>query len=116
MKKLFFFLCSTFLLSAYCGKLEDFSDDFNEVTKKARVVENLDSNAKYRSDFKLKLFRLQADASDIQLVATQIGIREITIGADVKEYISTINVDKKGKITAFLINAENGNILAKRQS
>lgn len=97
MKKLLFILCAAISVSSYCGKLENFADEFNEVVKKARIVENLDSKAKYRDDFKLKLFRLQAEASDIQAVATQIGIREITIGSDIKEYISTINLDKRGK-------------------
>ena len=97
MKKILFLLCTVFSVSAFCGKLENFADDFNEIVKNARVVENLDSKARYRDDFRLKLFRLQSDASDIQLVATQIGIREITIGFDVKEFIDTINVSKKGK-------------------
>ncbi|MBE6405502.1 MAG: hypothetical protein E7040_05725 [Lentisphaerae bacterium] len=98
MKKIIFILAFALCLTAYCGKLEDFADDFEEIVKNARVVERLDSRAKYRNDFKLKLFRLQADASDIQMVASQIGIRDITIGADVKNYISTINVDKKANI------------------
>ena len=98
MKKMFFFFSTILCVTAYCGKLEDFADDFNDVVKHARTVEQLDSKARYRDDFKLKLFRLQADAADIQLVATQIGIRDITIGTDVKEYIGTINIDKKGKI------------------
>ena len=97
MKKLLFLLCTALTVSSFSGKLENFADDFNEVVKKARIVENLDSQAKYRDDFKLKLFRLQADAADIQLVATEIGIREITLGADIKEYIGTINLDKRGK-------------------
>ena len=98
MKKLLLLFVLIFCLTAYCGKLEDFADDFEDVVKNARVVERLDSNARYRSDFKLKLFRLQADAADIQMIAAQIGIRDITIGTDVKTYISTINVDKKGDI------------------
>ena len=98
MKKLLLLLALVICLTAYCGKLEDFADDFNDIVKNARVVERLDSNAKYRSDFKLKLFRLQAAAADIQMIATQIGIRDITIGSDVKTYISTINVDKKSDI------------------
>lgn len=98
MKKFLMLLAITICLSAYCGKLEDFADDFEAIAKNARVVERLDSNARYRNDFKLKLFRLQADAADIQMIATQIGIRDITIGADVKNYISTINIDKKGDI------------------
>ena len=98
MKKLLLLLAFVICLTAYCGKLEDFADDFNDIVKNARVVERLDSNARYRSDFKLKLFRLQAAAADIQMIATQIGIRDITIGSDVKTYISTINIDKKGDI------------------
>ena len=98
MKKYFFILSLVLCLTAYCAKLENFADDFEEIVKKARTVERLDSRAQYRSDFKLKLFRLQADASDIQMVATQIGIRDITIGSDVKNYISTINIDKKADI------------------
>lgn len=97
MKRLFFLFCAVISTSAFCGKLENFADDFNEIVKNARTVENLDAKAKYRDDFKLKLFRLQADASDIQLVATQIGIRDISLGNDVKEYISTISIDKRDK-------------------
>ena len=98
MKKLLLLLAFVVCLTAYCGKLEDFADDFENIVKNARVVERLDSNARYRNDFKLKLFRLQADAADIQMIASQIGIRDITLGTDVKNYIGTINVDKKADI------------------
>ena len=98
MKRMIFLLCAILGMTCSAGKLEDFADDFEYVVKHARTVEQLDSKARFRDDFRLKLFRLQAAASDIQLVATKIGIREITIGADVKAMIETINVDRKARI------------------
>lgn len=104
--KLFlFFILSLTGLTAFCGKLEDFEDDFEDIIKKISTVEQLDSKAKYRNEFRLRLFRLQSAASDIQLVATQIGIREITIGQNVSEMISTINIDKKGYVKQIMREA-----------
>ena len=97
-QKLIFLSIFSICLSLFSGKLESFEDDFEFIVKNAKIVERLDSRAKYRDDFRLKLFRLQADASDIQLVATQIGIRDITISKNVKEMIDTINVDRKSNI------------------
>ena len=95
IKRIFFLFCTLTAAVSFAGKLEDFADEFEYVVKHARTVEQLDSKARFRDDFRLKLFRLQASAADIQMVATKIGIREITIGNDVKAMIETINIDRK---------------------
>ena len=97
-KKLLIPLLILSVVSGYCGKLEDFADDFDFIRKNCRTVENLSSRASYRKEFELKMFRLQQEASILEKTAIEIGIRDVTLGSDTKLFLDSINVKSKSKI------------------
>ena len=84
--------------SAFCDKLDDFAESFEFIVKNCRVVESLASDAQYRKEFELRMFRLNNDAALISKTAIEIGIREISLGIDTKTFLDTIQVRAKSKI------------------
>ncbi len=91
------FLLSVFLVPALfsaAAELDDFEQDFEYLYKNKDLVSRLSADDPYLPEYRNRMTKTAALAAKIQSVATEIGIRDITVQADFSAMCQFIRIGR----------------------